>query len=448
MAYFQRLNLFVRSFACFVVLAIFCPLVIASVPTQSQRMWGLDGWWSGPWVNASSQDACNAVLAGGSAWEASATFTATAGDGQCVVWLKDRSSYKGLAISYQTACPANSTASGASCSCNAGYADDPTKKFCGPAPNAGQEDSETICQALNFLKAPLFINGAPRVTTCYAGVNVTGSGAAGANGKSEVYGPFKCSPPVAGGSCTSEPVLPPKVCPPGSFSGAVNGLDVCVPPASSVATGPSVAASAPSGSTLPTIDGAPAGTTSSTTTTNCAAGACTTTTTYNGSTGSPLGTKNETESQGTYCDKNPKAKICGKPEDGEGSFGGTCSGGFVCKGDAVQCAIAQETHKRNCQIFDTDSPERQAYLLDSEKGKAGTDQSSELKGAVSVNFSSSDFDTTDALGGGSCIGDKTVVVAGKSVIIPFSKICPFLDYLGTILIAVSFLLAGRIIMRG
>ena len=314
--------------------------------------------------------------------------------------------------------------------------------YCEPPPPVA--DAKVVCDALNFLKAPLFVNGSPGLSTCYAGVLVTGSGSAGAGGKSEVYGPFACASPPGGGNCTVPAAPAPKPCSVGTFSGVVNGVSVCVPPQSSVAAGPSRTASAPSGSsTAPAIEGAPAGTTSSGSTTTCSAGACTTTTTYNGSGGASLGTRSDTESQGTYCDKNPKAKICGTPEPVEGSFGGACAGGFVCKGDAVQCAIAQETFVRNCQFFDTMSPD----MAEFNAAKAASKTEVLIK-SKDVTISSASFDSSNILGGGSCIADKSVTVAGKSVTIPLSQVCAYLVYIGYLNMMAAFLLAGRIVVRG
>lgn len=156
----------------------------------------------------------------------------------------------------------------------------------------------------------------------------------------------------------------------------------------------------------------------------------------------------KTETKADFCTKNPKDKQCGQAGDGGSGFGGACKAGFQCDGEAVMCAIAQEAHKRNCQLFETESDERSAYLVDLAKGKEGKDQSSDLKGNKEINFSSADFDTSDALGGGACIGDKTIVLFDKTIVLPFSMICEILSYLGMVLVGVSYLLAGRIIIRG
>jgi len=174
------------------------------------------------------------------------------------------------------------------------------------------------------------------------------------------------------------------------------------------------------------------------------------------------------------CAKNPKSSVCGGGEDQSGgskgqdpagggsgggggkgngdadgdgvkdSFGGSCTAGFKCNGDAVQCAMAQEQHKRNCQLLET--PTQESVLYDSIKDLKG-DQTDKLEGAESIDIGNL-INTSDALGGGSCIGDLNVVVMRQSVSLPFSRVCPYMAMLGNILVAVSMLLAARIITRG
>ncbi|WP_291554698.1 virulence factor TspB C-terminal domain-related protein [Comamonas sp. SCN 65-56] len=137
----------------------------------------------------------------------------------------------------------------------------------------------------------------------------------------------------------------------------------------------------------------------------------------------------------------------GDGEGGEGpnsSFMGTCMGGFQCEGDAVQCAIAREQHRRNCALFVDETLESKLY--EAEKGKEGS-QTEALPGNSTVDLTPN-INQTDALGGGACVGDKTVSVMGQSITLPFSVLCPYLEMLGNILVAVSLLLAVRIVMRG
>jgi hypothetical protein len=131
--------------------------------------------------------------------------------------------------------------------------------------------------------------------------------------------------------------------------------------------------------------------------------------------------------------------------DGDGTgFGGSCSSGFACEGDAIFCAIAKEQHRRACKLFEDKSAESELY--DKEKGKTG-EQTKDLPGNKEESMANR-ISMADAFGSGQCVQDLSVVVAGHSVTLPMSKICPSLAIIGNIMVAVSLLLAVRIIGRG
>ena len=133
----------------------------------------------------------------------------------------------------------------------------------------------------------------------------------------------------------------------------------------------------------------------------------------------------------------------GGEDDGSG-FGGSCVAGFSCEGDAIQCAIAQEQHRRSCKLFDDTSPESDLY--NANKGKTGN-QTGDLPGNETISLSGR-IDTSDAIGGGGCFGDLSVTVWGSSISLPLSNLCQYLAMLGNILVAVSMLMAARIVTRG
>ncbi|MEF9964590.1 MAG: virulence factor TspB C-terminal domain-related protein [Comamonas sp.] len=140
-----------------------------------------------------------------------------------------------------------------------------------------------------------------------------------------------------------------------------------------------------------------------------------------------------------FCKENPTLDSCKT-----GSFVGSCTANFKCEGDAVQCAMAREQHIRNCQLFETATQESQLY--DSIKDLKG-DQTGNLDGAQTIDIGSL-INTSDALGGGSCISDINVTVMKSTISLPMSRVCPYMGMLGNILVAVSMLLAARIITRG
>lgn len=250
---------------------------------------------------------------------------------------------------------------------------------------------------------------------------------------------------------------------PSGFPGSVNGATVCVPSV------PNAGIEGTKTTETKTPDG---NSTSEHETTKCNGSICTTTknTVVKNAAGETISsTPGNTVTQpiNSLCVKDPGNKVCaavglGQPSgsgngnagsgsggggSGEGSsFGGTCAEGFKAKSeDAVVNAMAEETFRQNCKVNpDTDSQ----ALGKAEAAKTGNlNKDNPNNGDFSIG--PSNFDTTDAIGGGSgCIADKTVTIMGGSFVLPLSTVCPYLNALGLVLLACSFLLAARIVTRG
>lgn len=232
-------------------------------------------------------------------------------------------------------------------------------------------------------------------------------------------------------------------CPKGS-KGTVNGVDVCVPydPTKNVvesvksgtststvtATTPEGATSTTSSTTAETSSSTRSGDTVSTTTTRV-------TTNPDGST-----TKTESTEQKpaeSFCKENPTSPLCR-----ESTFSGSCSANFTCTGDAVMCATARAVNEQKC-LLDKQSPEATLYEQSKVNGTA--------TGVQTANhaITSASFDSSNALGASAqCIANRTVTVMGSSITLPFSDICPYLAHLGTLLLAVSWLMAFVIVGKG
>ncbi len=258
--------------------------------------------------------------------------------------------------------------------------------------------------------------------------------------------------------------------------GQVNGVSVCLDPASAHTEGVD----------WTQVTDGQGNTKEVKTEVKCEREKCTVTTTTKTPGGTDETTTTTTTTRGAYCAKNPESAVCrgendnsgstrnqngragpgdpagggggGNGKDGkgfceenpnspqckEGSFGGSCASDFTCDGDAIQCAMAREQHVRACKLFDDQSSESRLY--DEHKGKTGN-QTTDLEGNETLNISSL-LDTSDSLGGGSCVADQSITVWGQSITLPFSAICADLAMLGNLLVAVSMLLAMRIITRG
>src|SRR5262249_6326645 len=130
-----------------------------------------------------------------------------------------------------------------------------------------------------------------------------------------------------------------------------------------------------------------------------------------------------------------------------GEFGGTCTTSFTCSGDAVQCAVAKAVNESNCLLKKMNEPSDESAKYDTAKGKTGN-QTGDLPGNESIAFGPDRFDSSDAIGGAQCITDLNITVMSQSISLPMSQVCPWLEHLGSVLVAVSFLLAARIFARG
>lgn len=378
----------------------------------------------------------------GSVSGSTANFDMNSGGGWNITFYSYTATQRSVTAAYS--CPVGSTLSGSTCTCNGGLTQsgntcvDPTAKKCTDA-------KDGVDLFTGFKSLPTF------------GASFCPSDGAASACASKVSGGFcvvkagvkTCTHEVTytGGTCTppapstTEPNPTPTVCK-GTY-GQVNGVDVCLP----IGTDP--AATVETAKKTETTTTPPDGTPSTTTTTDekatCIGSMCTTekTTTTTGPDGLPkTTTEKKSESKDDFCKTNPR-----DPQCVTSSFGGSCSASFTCDGDAIMCAISREQHVRNCKLFDDVSSD-EAKLYDAQKNKTGS-QTGDLPGSETIAIGSSSFDTSDAIGGGSgCISDKSVTVAGKVVSIPFSSVCAHLAMLGNILLAVSYLLAGRILVRG
>lgn len=356
-------------------------------------------------------------------------------------WVSHCAASYTLPVTY--ACPAGSTLSGSSCTCNAGLTQSGS--------TCVNPDIQKCSDAKGGVDLFDGFSSLPTVGASFCPSNGNASSCA-----STVVGGFcvikasvkKCTHEVkyGGGTCTPPAPTPtesPVPTPCKGTYGQVNGVDVCLPlgsdPSVSIETGKktetTTTPSGGGGSTTTTEQG----------TSTCIGSQCSTTTTKTttGPDGVPsTSTETKSESKDDFCKNNPRSPQCISS-----SFSGSCSAAFSCDGDAVMCAITREQHTRNCKLFD-DNTSTEAQLYGAEKNKVGS-QTGSLPGSQTVAISSSSFDTSDAIGGGSgCIADKSVAIAGSVVTIPFSNVCGHLAMLGNILLAVSFLLAGRIVVRG
>lgn len=283
-----------------------------------------------------------------------------------------------------------------------------------------------------------------------------GCGFDGAIAGQDASGTYFGGPAVSkGATCTDSAATPnttPSQVPPGKCPGTVNGTAVVVPcdktwSAPTKGTGTTTTTN---GSTTSTSN------TGNTSQTTCNAAVCTTTTTTtqtnpDGSGGTTTGTSTQPRSE--YCAKNPGDPQCSdgvddgadSPEEDPSSFGGSC-GGFSCSGDAVQCAMAQEQHRRNCTMFETATP---ISTIGSNAANAQdpADHPKNAADTVAVNLASK-LSSVPLFGStGQCPQDVNFSSQGHSFSLPFSVWCPYLNLLGAAFMAACYLAAGFIVFR-
>lgn len=223
------------------------------------------------------------------------------------------------------ACPSNSTLSGsgstATCACNTGY----NQVGYGSGATCTVDGLAGVAPVLRELNdsglSIQYAGSGYTLQACYEGFIVKGTGTAygikGGVGHGEIYGPFTsdgttCSGSGSVGAGDIQSQLAPIPCPPGTFTGSVNGVDKCVPP-SGTATGTSTTTAPPAGSASAPASGipyAPAGATTAQESTACAGGTCTTTTTYKDAGGTVVGVGTRERSEAEFCGQNPGASIC------------------------------------------------------------------------------------------------------------------------------------------
>lgn len=350
------------------------------------------------------------------------------------------------------ACPTNSVADGAGCRCAPGFKS-----------SAGHVNTcePYTCTAGDTIQG-MFQVASLGTNHCQGGCVVSGDAAStGSDGKHWVYGPHRVTGQTCeGGGQGQEENVPgtpthdgeegpaaPTPCATGKCPGSVNGVTACYPCATTgTDPGPGTGTPGTGGGTTTTTT-APDGTTTTTTTnTSCsAAGSCTTTTTIiinhpNGT--SEEETTTEEEPQKKFCEENPKSPLCK-----DSAFAGACGGPFTCDGDALQCAMAKEQHKRNCEVYET--PNQWSQLAEA-AAVAGLDRPDghPLKDQPETPLSfSSGINQTDALGGGGCPSNVSVTVSTMTVVIPWSNFCSQLQLIGNLSVAVAMLAAAFIVFK-
>ena len=141
------------------------------------------------------------------------------------------------------------------------------------------------------------------------------------------------------------------------------------------------------------------------------------------------------------CKDNPNAAGCV-----DRSFDGSCEGMFVCNGDAIQCAIAKEQHRRNCEFFEAKSAASelgQKVIEGTPEPVVGDPRTSPEVVDVGAAMSG-----VSMQGGGTCPLPSSLSVAGHSISLPQAAGCDLFQKLGYLLVAITSIACVRIIGVG
>lgn len=159
--------------------------------------------------------------------------------------------------------------------------------------------------------------------------------------------------------------------------------------------------------------------------TTCRGNTCTTT--------KPDGTQEE-KPRDAFCKENPDSPLCIK-----GTFSGTCRAGFTCKGDAVQCAIAQHMHETTCRLFGDDND---SNSIVNRALRGDDDKSADALMRTAQQVSITQFDQSGFGWSHSCPADPEIPLGftrSGSLVIPFSRVCGPLNVLSLAALSITLL---------
>lgn len=394
-------------------------------------------------------------------------------------------------------CPGGGTLSGSTCTCAAGQTD--TGSACSDAPvlctwpqvrdpatnTCGCSAAGTTLRSISLgdgqVAADHGASGTRPNSGCFYGCGVTYNWPSVTVAQTGSDGQYytlidRTRVLMSGASCTpgadapTQPTptptpdpIPDNSCPQGFVRGTVNGASGCYPGGTKTeGTGTQTGTKTnPDGTTSTTTvnvtenticSGAGACTTTTVTSTTVvtrdAQGNVTGTTTDNATTTKP----GDGTELGAFCAKNPKATICagaGGNGEGEGSsFGGSC-GAFTCDGDAVQCAIALEQHKRNCEFWTPvgDASRKTAaesLYSDAVNGTGLGDDFMPRGDPIQAGT----LNTTDRISSGQCPAPVNVATPLGTFVLDFTNLCPWFEFFGYIVLTTCLLIAARITVGG
>jgi hypothetical protein len=142
----------------------------------------------------------------------------------------------------------------------------------------------------------------------------------------------------------------------------------------------------------------------------------------------------------------------GSGEEGDGGLASaseSCQTKPICDGDAYLCTIIRQEYIDSCaeRALPTDD-EKAGFAALLEKQRITLDaQTKEFDDQTSILVSQFESAASGTSSGGKCFTDFHTSVRGHSFVIPFSQVCPYLEYLRWAVLCMAYLIALRIIMK-
>lgn len=365
-----------------------------------------------------------------------------------------------------SSCPANSTLTSGSCTCNTGYSALNGQCVASCTAHSGQNFST------GFYDMGTSPTAMPQHSGCDGGCGTSFNGTfpvsrALVGGVYHYFGQgsFVYDGSVCSGGTPSTSSAgastPAPTCASGQSMGQVNGQTVCLG-SGGTPTNPNTSPTPSTKTTTPTVTN-PDGSTTQTSTQQNPDGSTTTTTTNTATNGTVTTSSTTTNPDGStqdpmkgFCQQNPSSPMC-KGQDAfcqanpnsimckDHTFSGSCAA-TSCSGDAIECAIAQEQAKRNCVLFDTTTPMSD---LGNNVASGSDPQQSSIN--TMLAGTSTDVSTvfTTAQGsrwlGSADIPDVNITALGHSYVIPMSNWSNLFRTMGYILVSVSLVIAVRMV---
>jgi hypothetical protein len=113
----------------------------------------------------------------------------------------------------------------------------------------------------------------------------------------------------------------------------------------------------------------------------------------------------------------------------------------ACTGDAIECIIAAQTFATRCSLNPTTLPTSDLGTSVIGGAMPAGDPRSNVR---DVDLSTA-LDQTNSLGN-ACPADRVIALPyGKSLSIPYSSLCPYLQFMGHCLVAMSLIAALHIV---